>query len=210
MKCNINYAEVLHKLCRFGTRNFRYIFDLKHLLKIEIDLKSNIIYDIIYVTQGCHMSTKKKSHQDKLVSLQASGTLNFSPEKVQDPIFQEGAFFDPMDIVQVKYELIRRVQTERASISDAAKSFGFSRISYYRIQAVFEEHGLSGLVPQKRGPKQAHKISAEVLEFMKEQIQENPSVNVSELKAAIEKKFKLSVHPRTIERTLIKKKKVSL
>jgi transposase len=155
------------------------------------------------------MSTKKKSHQDKLVSLRTSGSLNPFPEKVKDPIFQDGVFFDPMDIVQVKYELIRKVRTEKASVSDAAKSFGFSRLSYYRIQAVFEEHGLSGLVPQKRGPKQPYKISAEVLEFINEQVQENPSVNVSELKTAIEKKFKLSVHARTIERALIKKKRAS-
>lgn len=152
------------------------------------------------------MNHKEKLNQDKISSLRSSGTLNPSPEKVRDPIFQNKDFFDPMDLVQVRYELLRRVQTEGASISDAAKSFGFSRLSYYRIQAMFQEFGLCGLVPQKRGPKQAHKINTKVLDFMNEKIQETPSISILELKNAIEKTFKLLVHPRTIERALIKKK----
>jgi transposase len=156
------------------------------------------------------MSAKQKSNQDKVTFLRGSGTLNPSPEKVQDPIFLNKNFFDPRDIVQVKYELLRRVQTEGISVSDAVKSFGFSRLFYYRVLAIFEEFGLCGLVPQKRGPKQAYKLNAEILEFMNEQIQENPSIGTIELKIAIEKKFKLSVHARTIERALIKKKRTAL
>jgi transposase len=156
------------------------------------------------------MNAKVKSNQDKVVSLRSSGTLNPSPEKVQDPIFQNKDFFDPRDIVQVKYELLRRVKTEGVSVSNAVKSFGFSRLFYYRILAIFEELGLCGLVPQKRGPKQAYKLNTEVLEFMNEQIQKNPSIRAIELKITIEKKFNLSVHTRTIERALIKKKRIAL
>ena len=111
-----------------------------------------------------------------------------------------------MDIVQVKYELLRRVQIEGASVSDAAKSFGFSRLSYYRIQAIFKNMGLYGLMPQKRGPKHGHKLNTGVLKFIDEQIQKHSSIGILELQKAIRKKFKLSVHTRTIERALIKKK----
>lgn len=155
------------------------------------------------------MSIKEKSSKDKIISLRNSGTLNPSPEMVKDSIFQDKDFFDPMDIVQVKYELLRRVQTEGASVSDAAKSFGFSRLSYYRIQAIFENMGLYGLMPQKRGPKHGHKINTEVLKFIDKQMQEDSSIGILELKKAIKKKFKLSVHARTIERALIKKKETS-
>jgi transposase len=72
---------------------------------------------------------------------------------------------------------------------------------------MFEKFGLCGLVPQKRGPKQAHKLNAKVLEFINEQIQKKPSISILELKNAIEKTFNLFVHQRTIERALIKKKR---
>jgi transposase len=153
------------------------------------------------------MNKKEKSNQDKIKTLKNSGTLNQSPEGVKDPIFQNNDFFDPRDMVQVKYELLRRVQLEGASISDAVKSFGFSRLSYYRIAAIFKELGLSGLIPQKRGPKKAHKLKPEILEFIEEQMQNNSSIKIQELKIAIEKKFDLSLHARTIERALKKKKR---
>jgi transposase len=155
------------------------------------------------------MSAKEKPNQDKIASLRSSGTLNPSPEQVRDTIFQNNNFFDPRDIVQVKYELLRRVQIEGVEVSNAVKEFGFSRLSYYRMQAIFNELGLHGLMPQKRGPKQAHKLNAAVLEFVNSQIEKNPSINVSELKIEIEKEFKLTVHARTIERALIKKKRTS-
>jgi transposase len=156
------------------------------------------------------MKTKEKSNQDKIAALKSSGTLNPSPEAVKDPVFQGKDFFDPRDIVQVKYELLRRVQVEGASVSDAVKSFGFSRLSYYRILAIFEELGLCGLLPQKRGPKQAHKLNPEILEFIDEQMQKSPSIKTQELKIAIEKRFGLFLHIRTLDRPLIKKKRGGL
>jgi transposase len=155
------------------------------------------------------MSSNEKADQGKVASLRNSGTLNRSARAVKDTIFQNNHFFDARDIVQVKYELLRRVQTEGVSIAEAAKNFGVSRLSYYRILAVFNECGLQGLVPQKRGPKEAHKLNVEVLKYINEQMQENPSIKISELKMTIEKKFALSLHPRTIERALVKKKKAS-
>lgn len=155
------------------------------------------------------MKNNEKTDRDKVASLRNSGTLNRSAKSVKDTFFQNNHFFDARDIVQVKYELLRRVQTEGISVAEAAKNFGVSRLSYYRILAVFNECGLQGLVPQKRGPKKAHKLNIEVLKYINEQMQENPSMKTSELKMAIEKKFSLSLHPRTIERALVKKKKVS-
>ena len=98
------------------------------------------------------------------------------------------------------------MQIEGVSIAKAAKNFGVSRLSYYRILAIFNELGLQGLVPQKRGPKKAHKLNDEVLKFIHKQMRENPSIKVSELKITIETKYGLSLHVRTIERALIKKR----
>jgi transposase len=154
------------------------------------------------------MSQSKRSNQDKIVALRDQGGINPSPQKVRDPLFLNDVFFDPHDIIQVKYELLRRVQIEGMSITDAVKNFGFSRLSFYRILAVFEKLGLVGLVPKKRGPREAHKITAPVLKFINNKIQNAPAINSIELKKAIKDKFGLSVHPRSIERALLRKKKM--
>jgi transposase len=58
-----------------------------------------------------------------------------------------------------------RVTHEGWSITDAAHQFGFSRPAFYQSQAAFAADGLSGLVPRKRGPRHAHKLTAEVLSY---------------------------------------------
>src|SRR5450432_3237579 len=91
----------------------------------------------------------------KLRTLQQQGALNPRPKEVRDELFRQDDFFDPRDLVQVKYEMLRRVQSERKSVTDAAANFGFSRPSFYQALSAFEQDGLAGLVPHKRGPKQA-------------------------------------------------------
>ena len=50
----------------------------------------------------------------KDASLAESRTLNPHPEAVTDPAFTAGAFFDPADLVQVKYEMVRAVEAGSA------------------------------------------------------------------------------------------------
>ena len=45
-------------------------------------------------------------------SLRQQGVLNPHPEKVAEPLFHGSEFFDPRDLVQVKYEMLRRVRVE--------------------------------------------------------------------------------------------------
>ena len=151
----------------------------------------------------------KKSTQDKIAALKNIDSLNPFPKKVRDPSFLEADFFDPRDIVQVRYELIRRVQSEGISVTQATKNFGISRLSYYRILYKFEKYGLQGLIPKKRGPKTAHKLNVEIVDFMNKKKKENPSIKSDDLKKMIKKEFKLTVHVRTIERALKKEKKTS-
>ena len=111
----------------------------------------------------------------KLEALREQGTLNPRPRDVTDPLFATDGFYDPRDLVQVKYEMLRRVQSEGHSVTGAATAFGFSRPSFYQALSAFEEGGLAGLVPHKRGPKQAHKLTDEVLDFIIETRQKQPS-----------------------------------
>jgi transposase len=143
----------------------------------------------------------------KLATLRQQGTLNPRPRAVTDPLFVQGSFFDPRDLVQVKYEMLRRVQSESHSITGAATAFGFSRPTFYQALEAFQEHGVAGLVPHKRGPTQAHKLTDEVLALLVETRQKEPSVRAPELARLIQGRFGTKVHPRSIERSLLRHQK---
>lgn len=152
------------------------------------------------------MPSKSDSMHPKVQVLVEEGTLNPTPGKVQDPKFNEGEFFDPRDIVQVKYEMLRRVSVENASVANATEEYGVSRPTYYQTKASFEEAGIAGLVPRKRGPQGPHKVRGAVLEFIREKQVEGEPIHARQLAEQIREKFALEIHPRTIERAVAVKK----
>ncbi len=143
---------------------------------------------------------KRNSDQRKQQALRAHGSLNTHPEAVTSSQFQNSDFFDPRDLVQVKYEMLRRVDAENQSISRAAQEFGFSRPSFYQAQAAFQQSGLSGLIPQKRGPRQAHKLTAAIMEFVEQTRRSEPSLRWQELADRVKQRFAVNNHPRSIAR----------
>ena len=147
-------------------------------------------------------------HNDaKRRSLRQHGTLNPRPQTVTDELFGNDAFFDARDLVQVKYEMLRRVDQQDRSISATAAAFGFSRPSFYQAQAAFRQAGLAGLLPRKRGPKTAHKLTAEMVEVLQQARQHDPSLRSGQLAALVQQRFHLLVHPRTVERGLARRQK---
>ena len=150
--------------------------------------------------------TRSKAKTAKVKALLEEGTLNSSPEKVRDPKFQENGFFDPRDLVQVKYEMLRRVSVEKASVTEATEKYGVSRPTYYQTKAIFDKGGLAGLVPRKRGPHGPHKLQGEALEFVQQQLVAGQPVRARELAKLVRQKFALPIHPRTIERAVAGKK----
>jgi transposase len=149
------------------------------------------------------MAVKNKN---KVEALREEGTLNPVPEGVRDPKFHQNEFFDPHDLVQVKYEMLRRVSVENASVSTAAEEYGVSRPTYYQTKASFEKAGVAGLVPQKRGPHGPHKLRGPALAFIRQQLVAGEPVRARELAKLLRQKFDLNVHPRTIERAAVGKK----
>ena len=143
----------------------------------------------------------------KLQALREARALNARPQRVADPLFGEGEFFDPRDLVQVKYEMLRRVLTEKRPVTEAATAFGFSRVAFYQTQAAFAEHGLPGLLAKRPGPRGAHKLSATVVEYLVQQHAADQSLRAKDLAEMVLKKFGLTVHPRSIERALAKRRK---
>lgn len=131
--------------------------------------------------------------------------MNAAPEKVSDPKFRDSDFFDPHDAVQVKYEMLRRVLIEKVAVTDAAAEYGVSRPTFYQTRASFDESGIAGLVPKKRGPRGPHKLRGEVVAFLQKQVKPGEPIRARELARLVRKEFDLDVHARTIERALGKK-----
>lgn len=145
---------------------------------------------------------------DKPAALRARHGLNPRPDTVTDPAFLAGApFLDPRDLVQLKYEMLRRVEREGRPVTEAAPAFGFSRPSFYQAKSAFDAGGLPGLLPQKPGPRRAHKLTAEVMDFLEQSMQAEPRVTATELARRLRNRFGLSVHPRSIERGLARRRK---
>jgi len=152
------------------------------------------------------MSTQNNRKRAKIAALREEGTLYPAPEQVCDPKFQEGDFFDPRDAVQVKYEMLRRVSVEKASVTDVSNEYGVSRPTYYQAKADFEQAGIAGLVSKKRGPRGPHKIQSEILAFLRTRLVPGEPIRARELARLIQQEFGLDVHPRTIERAIGGKK----
>lgn len=145
--------------------------------------------------------------QEKQRRLRQQATLNPRPEAVSHLLFRSSEFFDPHDLLQVKYEMLRLVSVERRPVSEAAKLFGFSRPSFYQAQAAFVQGGLAGLIPQKPGPRSGHKLTPAVMEFLTEARIAEPSVRPERLASLVKKNFGVQVHPRSIERQFLRQKK---
>lgn len=152
------------------------------------------------------MPASNDRKHSKANMLAEDGTLNPAPDKVHDPKFQEGGFFDPRDAVQVKYEMLRRASIEMASVTEVSEEYGISRPTFYQARADFEERGIAGLVPRKRGPHGPHKLQSDVLAFLKAQLSPGEPIRARELAKLIQQEFGLDVHPRTIERAVGGKK----
>lgn len=139
--------------------------------------------------------------------LRQRGCLHPHPENVSDELFTVNEFFDPRDLLQVKYEMLRRVREGDYTISQAAAHFGLSRPSFYQAQAAYEAGGLPALLPKKPGPRRAHKLSEEIVEVLREMQDQAPDINPTALAEQIRVRFGVSVHPRSIERALARREK---
>lgn len=156
---------------------------------------------ILQVKEG--IMTKPDSKQERL---RQQGTLNPHPQDVQAEWFQANEFFDPLDLIQTKYEMLRYTLVDGASKTDAAALFGMSRPTFYQAAEAFAREGIAGLLPKTRGPKGAHKLTAEVMKFIN-QLESKGYVNAQAMAHEIMLELNLSIHPRTIERAIARKKK---
>ncbi len=149
----------------------------------------------------------KKERRAKVDVLRQSGTLNLYPNAVIDELFLSNEFFDPCDLMQVKYEMLRRVRLDGLSVSEASRLFGFSRPSFYSAQEEFNRVGLVGFVAKSRGPQAAHKLSDAVLTFLNKCQTQDPEIRTPDMVRIVKEEFDIDVHKRSIERAFNRAKK---
>jgi transposase len=192
--CKGNNAGHHAITCSFQKSRTAYVLVLLYLIPLTIDLHTVILERRNLPQEEVIMS------DEKLRVLRQSHTLHPHPDQVRDPLFTTGsAFFDPRDLVQVKYELLRRVRVDGDSVSHATSLFALSRPTFYAAQAAWERAGLVGLFPEPTGPRHAHKLTEEILALLRPRAS---TMSSNELAAWVREEHQLIVHPRSIERAL--------
>jgi transposase len=150
---------------------------------------------------------RARKRDPKSEALARDGVLNPNPGAVRDAVFAGNPFFDPKDLVQVRYEMVRRHRVDGVAIGAAAAAFGVTRPTFYKAQSALQSAGLAGLLPGKRGPKAGHKVSAEVIAFVLDLKATSPALTTAQRLSAIQTRFGVKVHRRSLERALAHKKK---
>lgn len=150
-----------------------------------------------------------KHSRKKLQTLQQTRCLNPHSERVKDSLFQQHPFFDARDLVQVKYEMLRKVQVKGHSVTRSSQCFGLSRPTFYKARRAFEQNGLPGLLPAKTGSNKARKLKPPMMDALLEAQQKIPAPTIRQLQQLLLERFELSVHRTTIERALARAKKNS-
>ena len=113
MMCKDNYAAIVRQIvphrhpqwceCAFISVTVASIGVLTDFIARH---NNNYVLGALVTRFGVPAGRNRK--RSKIDALAEDGTLNPAPEKVRDPKFQADGFFDPRDIVQVKYEIDRK------------------------------------------------------------------------------------------------------
>lgn len=139
----------------------------------------------------------------KYDNLRRAGLLHPAPEVVNDPLFQEHPeFFDAHDCLQVRYEMIRSHEIDRQSVVAICRRYGVSRQTFYTLQERFVSEGTAGLLFRRPGPKGPSKLTVEVLEFVEQQLAQEPDLRAVQLQSQLKRNLEVRLHRRTLEKLL--------
>jgi transposase len=134
--------------------------------------------------------------------LDEAGALHRHPERVRATLFEQHRFFDPLDKVQVKYEMLRAHAVEGRRVVSLAEEFGFSRETYYIALMAFETGGVPGLADGKSGRPGPLKLTDELARWVLDLHRRQPALSGRELAERLLHEQGVEVHRRTIERLL--------
>lgn len=69
------------------------------------------------------------------------------------------------------------------------------------------ESGLPGLLPKRPGPRRGHKLSEAVVSELESASTAQPDLSSRDLARLVEERFGMTVHPRSVERALARRRK---
>jgi hypothetical protein len=138
------------------------------------------------------------SAKSRIEALERAGLVHPRADAVTAELFcSDNPFFLATDKVQVKYEMLRAVVVDGATVVSAADAHGYSRAEFYLVQTAFSERGMAGLVDGRRGRKGPTKVSPDIAAFLRDAPAQRSG---AELAREVEARFGVSLHRRTAER----------
>lgn len=129
-----------------------------------------------------------------------NGTFNKNHAKVTESRFINDEFYDPQDLAQVKYEMLRTARESERSVGDITDSFGFSRAGFYKIKKSFEKEGVSAFASNKTGPHNAWKLTKEIQQFIDDYLSDHPDASSEVIVTVLETERGVKISKRSVER----------
>jgi transposase len=142
--------------------------------------------------------------KDKKAFLEKEGLLNSKPERVSHPLFEKIDFFDPFDLPQVRYEMIRSARVEKIPVAEACKLFGFSREYFYKLERAFMARGYVAMLGSTMGRRPIIALNQEIVNFIAHRKIEDPGLSGEKLRQEIQSLYNVDCSRRTVERIVEK------
>ena len=136
--------------------------------------------------------------------LNKEGLANRKPERVTHSLFLTSDFFDPLDLPQVKYELLRAARVDNISVTEACKLFGFSREYFYRLERAFMKHGYVSVIGSTMGRRPIIALNQEIVGFIVHRKLEESRLSGESLRKEVLQHYSVDCSRRTVERILEK------
>lgn len=151
--------------------------------------------------------------EEKIKFLKKEGLLNQKPDRISHSLFKIHDFFDPLDLLQVRYEMLRSVKVDGYPVAKVCRTFGFSREYYYKLWRMFLERGFVGLLGAPQGRRPLIALNQELVNFIIHKKLENPKLPSKKICKQIINIYHIECSTRTVERIIEKfgfgKKRVS-
>ena len=142
--------------------------------------------------------------ETKKAFLETEGLLNPKPERVRHPLFQTLEFFDPLDLPQVRYEMLRAARAKTSSVAEACRLFGFSREYFYQLERAFRTRGYVALLGAPMGRRPLLALNQEIIHFIVQRKLDQPRLSAEALRQEIQRLYQLECSRRTVERIVEK------
>ena len=104
--------------------------------------------------------------ESKRVFLEKERLINPKPERVSHPLFETPDFFDPFDLPEVRYEMIRSVRVEKMAVAQACKLFGFSREYFCKLERALMTRVYIAMLGSTMGRRPIIALNQEIVNFI--------------------------------------------